>query len=528
MKGSAIVPETSCWAVSSFDCARVLVDAGAYYAAFCQAALRARRYIYITGWQFDTQARLLRPDPASPPSHPIELLPFLNHLCEATPALEIYITAWDYSVVYALEREWLQKLKFDFQSHSRVHFEFLNHPEPGGCHHQKIVVIDGAVAFLGGLDLCDSRWDTRQHLKNDPRRIDTRDKPYKPFHDIQVGLVGPVVGLIEQLFLDGWRMAGGLDIRADASSTAVSTTQAASPAAAAHAAEVAVTLEAHGLALRGRHVAVSRTEWVEQGQVISEIQALFERAILAAERLIYIETQYFTSRALAEAMYYRLADNARSKLQIVLVMPDGADSPKEDFVLGNRQRAIRRFIADVARHFGHEFRLLMSSEASAAEPCPATFIHSKLMIVDDELLTIGSANFTNRSMLIDREINVAWQTQLEAPDGAARLRADIAALRASLLAEHAGVNDERRFLDIDGLIARIDAACGESPCKLHCQAVPAPEDDDPLLIAIFDPSGPIDWASIDQSMEEAFQFDEGFVKRTAQRIGQRLGVVDIE
>ncbi|HTV19030.1 MAG TPA: phospholipase, partial [Polyangiaceae bacterium] len=198
---------------STFERARVLVDAESYYAAFCAAALRARRYIYITGWQFDTQARLCRPDPSSPPTHPVELLPFLNHLCEASPALEIYITAWDYSVVYALEREWLQKLKFDFQSHSRVHFEFLNHPEPGGCHHQKMVVVDGAIAFLGGLDLCDSRWDTRGHRKNDPERIDTHGDPYKPFHDIQVGLVGPVVSVIEQLFLDGWRLAGGLDLR---------------------------------------------------------------------------------------------------------------------------------------------------------------------------------------------------------------------------------------------------------------------------------------------------------------------------
>jgi phosphatidylserine/phosphatidylglycerophosphate/cardiolipin synthase-like enzyme len=514
MKGSAIVPATSCLVSSTFDCARVLIDADSYYAAFCQAALAARRYIYISGWQFDTQAHLSRPDPAAPPPHPVELLAFLNHLCEATPSLEIYITAWDYSVVYALEREWLQKLKFDFQSHSRVHFEFLNHPEPGGCHHQKLVIIDGAVAFLGGLDLCDSRWDTRQHIKDDPRRIDTHDKPYKPFHDIQVGLSGAVVGVLEQLFLDGWRMAGGLALRARQ--------------APAKEHEAARALEAHGVPLAGQHVAVSRTEWLAEGRVIGEIQALFERAIVAAERLIYIETQYFTSRALAEALYYRLADSGRSKLQIVLVMPDGADSPKEDFVLGNRQRANRRFVADVARHFGHEFRLLMSSESSAADPCPATFIHSKLMIVDDEFLTIGSANFTNRSMRIDREINVAWQAQLEAPDEAARLANDIGALRASLLAEHAGIDDESRFRDIDGLIARLDDACVPGQTKLRCQALPAPDGDDPLLIAIFDPSGPIDWARIDQSVEEAFQFDEGFVKRTAQKIGQRLGVIDIE
>src|SRR5690606_28744701 len=129
------------------------------------------------------------------------------------------------------------------------------------------------------------------------------------------------------------------------------------------------------------------------------------------------------------------------------------------------------------------FRLMMSSEASAEAPCPATFIHSKLMIVDDEFLSIGSANFTNRSLRIDREVNVAWQAQLESPEGAPRLAASIQALRASLLAEHAGVADEEPFREIDGLIARLDAACDPSRGKLRCQAVPTPEDDDPLLIA---------------------------------------------
>ena len=141
-----------------------------------------------------------------------ELLPFLNHLCQQRPALEIYITAWDYSVVYALEREWLQKLRFDFQSHPRVHFEFLPHPEPGGCHHQKLVVIDGRVAFLGGLDLCDARWDTRQHAPHSPERVDTHGRPYKPFHDIQVALTGPVVDTLQRLFLDGWRLATGSEL----------------------------------------------------------------------------------------------------------------------------------------------------------------------------------------------------------------------------------------------------------------------------------------------------------------------------
>ena len=519
---SAIVPGSSCFVLSNVERASVLVDAESYYGAFVQAALAARRYIYITGWQFDTRARLLRPAPGVALPHPNELLPFLSYLCEQRPALEIYITAWDYSVVYALEREWLQKLRFDFQSHSRVHFEFLEHPEPGGCHHQKLVVIDGKLAFLGGLDLCDSRWDTRGHPKRSPERIDTHDKPYKPFHDIQVALSGPVVATLERLFLDGWRMATGSELHG------VHNSESAGPLSAVPERVLEGVLDSFGLPLRGRRVGVSRTEWIRQGEVLAEIQALFERAIAGAKRLIYIETQYFTSKTLAQALYHRFADATKPKLQVVLVMPDGADSPKEDFVLGNRQRRVRRFIADAAKHHGHVFRLLMSSESSHDAPCPSTFIHSKLMIVDDEFVTIGSANFTNRSLRIDRELNVAWQVGLEEPEAAAWLAADIRGLRASLLAEHSGSDTSEKFLEIEGLIERLDEICADRHGKLRCQELPDAEGDDPLLIAIFDPSGPIDWNTLDQSLEDAFEADEGFVKKSAQKVGQRLGVIDIE
>lgn len=284
-----------------------------------------------------------------------------------------------------------------------------------------------------------------------------------------------------------------------------------------------------GLPLGARRIGVCRTEWSDAGHpAATEIQGLLEGAIAAAESLIYIETQYFTSRALAQALYRRLTEPERSKLAVVLVMPAVADSPKEDFVLGNRQRTIRRFIADVARHHGHQFRLLMSSESTEMAPCPATFIHSKVLIVDDEFVTIGSANFTNRSMRVDREVNVAWETRLEAPADAARLADDIRRLRASLLAEHSGLEDDELFASLPDVIERIDEVCGRPGGKLRCQEIPVPDGDDPLLIAIFDPSGPLDWDTIDASVEEVFDFDEGVVKRGAQRLGQRLGVVDIE
>ena len=76
-----------------------------------------------------------------------------------------------------------------------------------------------------------------------------------------------------------------------------------------------------------------------------------------------------------------------------------------------------------------------------------TYIHSKLVIVDDRLLCLGSANLTNRSMGVDSEMNLAWVAEGEDQERA------IGALRTKLLAEHVGLSDD------DG--AEVFAADGE-------------------------------------------------------------------
>jgi phospholipase D1/2 len=486
--------------------AELLVDAENYYASFCRAALRARRHIYMTGWQFDSLARLSRPEPRARSaglevSPPLELLPFLEYLCARSPELEVFIMAWDYSLIYALEREWLQKLKFEFQSHPRVHFEFQGHPGMGGCLHQKYVVVDDCVAFVGGLDVCDARWDTREHLPDDPRRLDVHGKDYKSFHDLQIALRGPVVRVISEWFRADWHRARGERLAAvDPTPDAQRGLSCPDPALF----ELSELNRGRGLRLRARQVGLSRTDIVSESPGRFEVQELFERAIWAAERLIYIEVQYFTSRVVAEALCRRFADTSRGKLCVLLVMPDGADTPKENLVLGAGQRAVRRLVADVAQQHGHDFRWLMS-RPTGSPGAPATFIHSKLLIVDDELLSVGSANLTNRSMSVDSELNVTCATALESPAQAALLREDIRAARNNLLAEHAGSADLERFASSDGLLAAIDAACDDPASKLERQDLPEPEKSGELLMSLFDPSNPLDWEIIDQTLAVALR-----------------------
>ena len=96
----------------------------------------------MSGWQFDSGVLLLRGSDA-PPGAEVRFLPFLNSLCEANPDLHVYILAWDFHVVLALEREWMQRVYFDWMTNPRFRFLFDNCPAPGGSHHQKFVVVDG-------------------------------------------------------------------------------------------------------------------------------------------------------------------------------------------------------------------------------------------------------------------------------------------------------------------------------------------------------------------------------------------------
>src|SRR6185436_6429668 len=168
----------------------------------------------------------------------------------------------------------------------------------------------------GGLDICDSRWDTRAHLYRDPARLDVHERPYKAFHDIQVAVRGPVVKALTRFFCDSWRHVR--DDQPVASEPAASQRVLADPTADAEVeSEPADRFDLRrliggcGLPLGATRVGLSRTDIVSPSQPATpEVQTLFERAILGAERLLYIETHYFTSRAITEVLCRRLADPA--------------------------------------------------------------------------------------------------------------------------------------------------------------------------------------------------------------------------
>lgn len=462
------------WKRAEVTEAAALIDGENYFRAFYNSALAARRYILLVGWQFELETDLLRGPEATHSVLPVSLWSLLRALCDRNDRLHVYVLAWDYSLVYVLERQWLQSARAKLTGHPRMRIEFRAHPEVIGAYHEKFVIIDDQVAFAGGMDFCESRWDTREHSSHNSLRRNALGLPSKPYHDMQAAVTGPVVRDLTDLFKAAWFASLGETLELPPLDT---------PPHPPPKLETLLRTEMHPLPAEG--MALART--LPKSHVspeVRELQHSYEHLIAQAQRLIYIETQYFTSSAIGNALRDRMRDESKPRLLVIILMPNGAESPKERFVLGVRQDNILSSLRATAKRYGHDLRLLCVTDRSEPGHSVATFIHSKLMIVDDRALSFGSANLTNRSMGFDSELNLVWN--LDPPGEPV---ASIQRLRASLLAEHAGHGKESAFLEATSLPQQLDAELDKASSKLcRLPLAPAADDDDPLWTAVFDPS----------------------------------------
>ncbi|MEO8847439.1 MAG: VTT domain-containing protein, partial [Casimicrobiaceae bacterium] len=177
-------------------------------------------------------------------------------------------------------------------------------------------------------------------------------------------------------------------------------------------------------------VGIVRTEPVFAASAgVTEVRAMYQSAIGAARRTIFAENQYFTSRTIADALAGRLAGDEPP--EIALVMPANQSGWLESSTMGVlRARLHQRLRAGDPQA---RYRLYCPLLPWLGNGSQCLNVHSKLMIVDDDFLTLGSANLSERSLSLDTECNIAIEAR-----GDPRISAAIVALRTRLLAEHLG------------------------------------------------------------------------------------------
>jgi phospholipase D1/2 len=462
-------PGSNCWHVATADRLSAIVDAADYFAAFAEACRGARRQILILGWDFDRRERLHRDhDPAG--DLPDELGSFLAGLVRRTKGLKVYLLSWDFNMIYAAERELLPALRLRLQAPPRFHFHLdAEHPS-GASHHQKVVVIDDRVAFVGGIDLSRWRWDTSDHRVDDPRRTDPDGNSYPPFHDMMLLVEGDVAVRLGELARERWRRAHGWNILPP---------DGVGPAPWPKSIEVG---------LSSVPVAIARTEPEYAGRAaVKEVRQLHLDAIASARRFVYIENQYLSARCLADALAERLAES--NGPEVVVVLPRETGGWLEQVTMDVlRGRVVERMRA-ADRH--QRLRIYYPHQPGLVDTCIS--VHAKLLIVDDRLLRIGSSNASNRSMGLDTECDLAVEAQRPDDD----VEGFIRGFRQRLLAEHLdcpAADLAAAEAHEPGLIATIEALRddGRSLRDLDCSV--APEVDrmvpDSGLIDPSEPFGP--------------------------------------
>ena len=415
----------SVWRFARASRAHVIVDAAAYFELMQDAMLRARQRIFLIGWDFDSRILLGGGrrwwNLPRKTRFPARLGAFFVWLVKRNPALEIRILKWNFGALKFIFRgtmivdlvRWLINPSIDFKFDSAVPLE--------GSHHQKIVVIDDRMAVCGGIDMTSERWDTPAHLHEDPRRRGPGGKPYRPWHDVTMMLEGDAARALGDLGRIRWRRAGG-------SLLAPCARQDESPWPERLRAE-----------FRDVEIGIARTQAEYGGDPgINEIEQLYVDQILAARRFIYAESQYFASRQVAEAIAQRLSQP--DPPEILLINPLSAEGWLEQAAMDTAR--VRLCHAVHAHDPAGRFRIFVPVTSGGA----AIYVHAKLMIVDDRIIRVGSANLNNRSMGLDTECDVFIDA--ERP-GNGHVVPAITRLRHSLLAEHCGVEpaDVSRLLD---------------------------------------------------------------------------------
>lgn len=405
-------PGRNCWRLERAGRMAVLVDAEAYFSAVREALRRARRRIMILGWDIDSRT-LLVPGGAND-GYPEPLGEFLDALVRERRGLDCYVLTWDFAMLFALEREWAPVYKLDRSTHRRLRFRLDDQHPLGGSHHQKVVVIDDQVAFVGGIDLTKCRWDSTEHRVDDPLRVDPAGKPYAGFHDVQSVVDGDAAAALGELARMRWADATGEWLRPLEPVRHDAWPQQVEPEFGPVDVAIVRTVPALG-----------------DRAPVQEIRALMLDAIARAERSIFVEQQYFTASAIGDALERRLREAHAPEL--VMVMSRRQCGWLEDRTMGVlRSRLHRRLSAADARG---RYRPYVSCHAEPEDACIT--IHSKVMVVDDTFLTVGSANLSNRSMGLDTECNIAIESR-----GDATIARGIRAVRERLLAEHLGTEPE--------------------------------------------------------------------------------------
>jgi phosphatidylserine/phosphatidylglycerophosphate/cardiolipin synthase-like enzyme len=398
----AMDPEPGGWAsTASFEprpgCRiEPFIDGSAALPRIADAIRSAHSHVHLAGWHFDPSFQLEAGGP-----------PLRGLLADAAERVDVRVLAWAGAPLplFHPDRREVRQAREDLVRGTRISMSLDAKERPFHCHHEKLVIVDDETAFVGGIDLT-GLGGNRLDSDNHPRRADLG------WHDTAVQLEGPIVADVARHFAMRWRETADEDLPAPATLP-----------------EVEGGLEAQLV----RTVPERLYDSCRHGEW--SILESYLRALRAAERFIYLESQFLWSPEICFVLAEKLRRPPSDDFRVIVVLPahpnNGTDDSRGQVGLlihadKEEGRAAPRFLATTLYQPGR-----------GGNP---VYVHSKAAVIDDTWVTVGSANLNEHSLFNDTEVNVVVRNPAFARE-----------VRLRLWAEHL----ERPREEIDGDPARV-------------------------------------------------------------------------
>ncbi|MHB1419540.1 MAG: phospholipase D-like domain-containing protein [Bacillota bacterium] len=389
----------------------------------------AKKNIHIATWDFEFESELIRNPELTfkEPEERVDEIILRILTLKAKEGLKVRLLLWNIPVLSQ------NKVLRAIGASAKDNFEILEerHPNLIGSYHQKTITIDGAIAFVGGMNLTEQDWDTISHSIYDYRRtphsysagrrkwMQERKKipDFPPRHDLFTYIKGPLVADVEANFVQRWNSTKESGV--DWSNNASTLTKIPPPSRnGTQKGQIVRTMPCS-----------RETPAGERG-----ILDTYKKAIRNARSYIYIEDQFFRSQEVAKELALVYKKNPNLTL-IVVTIPDYLSKMEVGeswkFATPSSYWTAKAFntIKAVHKDFCLFYLQMFGYDVNSKPIFVPVYIHAKIMIVDDLWCTIGSCNVNDRGFLYEGEINVAaldqpsakelriklWTEHMEAP-----------------------------------------------------------------------------------------------------------------
>lgn len=338
----------------------VLVDGAAYLPALAEEIQNATSHVHLLGWCFSPDLHLTRDD------EPVVLR---NLLSDVARRVDVRLLVWKGAPVpvFRPTKRDIDSFMDVFRKNTGIEAETDSCVRFKYSHHEKVVVVDDRVAFVGGIDLTFDGGDP----------FDTPSHPshgHIGWHDAAVRIEGPAVADVAEHFRMRWRGPGEERLP--------------DPIPQDPAGDVE---------LQVIRTVPERVFGPEEKGDFSVLES-YMRALRSAERLVYIENQFLWSPEIVKLLAEKLQEPPTPDFRVVALLParpnDGADVSRGAIA------------ALIEADDGNERFLACTVYARTGPLRDLVYVHAKICIVDDRFLTLGSANLNERSLFNDSEVNI--------------------------------------------------------------------------------------------------------------------------